>query len=381
MALPTTQPKPSILPFEMQGVCSITGRRGIGKSYLASQADLPQNIAYFDFENKGRGIDSQMHFGLYRALTQEVSGDPIALYNTTMQAVASLPNDMFTVLVLDNISPLELALRAEAKRGADNYGERYGLQPSNIRAGRFGGSSSVANFMIGDLCAHLHSKGIRLIVPIAHISARWSAGGQIPNKYNIKGADRWQELSILTLILIQGSQPPIPDALVQKEQLGSISINANPTPDQLTAMMRGEAGHTVSRRLPFKIPQCTFQKIRWYLSNPIDLNNLKENEKPTLAESDPFTEELNKEQFTYARDMAAAAARDEEKAAQEEQQAQVMANLATQNAAMALEGDVRAILQSNPTADAPFVWNQLKATKPDVMMGQVAAALIKIRVS
>jgi len=127
----------------------------------------------------------------------------------------------------------------------------------------------------------------------------------------VKGADRWQELSILTLILIPGISPPIPDALVQKEQLGIIGINASPTPEEIDAMQRGEAGHTVSRRLPPKIPECTFQKIRWYLHNPANFNKLAKNERPTIEESDPFDVRLNKEQFAFVRDAVALQERQE----------------------------------------------------------------------
>jgi hypothetical protein len=287
----------------MVGVMFCSGGRGFGKSFLASQADLPDNIAFLDFESKGAGINTQLNFGMYKALTQESGGDPMRLHAETFSAVANLEKDRYTVVVFDNVSPMEIAFNAYASANADNLAEMYGLNAKNVKAGRFGGTRSIVNFMISDMCAGLHHKGVKLIVATSHIKARWSPGGPIPNKYNVKGADRWQELSILTLLLIPGDKPPVPSAIVQKEQLGIIGIAPDPTPAQIEAMRKGETGHTINRRLPPKISECTFQKIRWYLANPANFDNLKPEEVPSFEESDPFQASLNKEQFQLVKDM------------------------------------------------------------------------------
>lgn len=297
----------TILPPEVHGVMFITGYRGQGKSFLAAQADLPQNIHFFDFENKGEGIDAQLDFKSYVALTQQAQ-EPLQLWRATDEAIDKLEGG--TVLVIDNVSPLELAMNAEASFNAEDYAMRYGLNLKNIKAGRFGGTKSIVNFMIGDLCSRVHAKGIRLIIVTSHIKPRWGSAGVIPNKYSPKGADRWQDLSILSLILIPG-KPPVPNALVQKEQLGIISVPTNPTPQQIEAMMRGETGHEIRRRLPYKLSPCTFQKIRQYLVNPVNFDKLEDRERPTFEESDPFAEKLTKEQFDYITHSAAIVAREE----------------------------------------------------------------------
>jgi hypothetical protein len=310
----------------MTGAMFISGYRGFGKSFLASQADLPDNIAFFDFESKGAGIDSQLNFGMYKALTQETEGEPMRLHAETFSTIAGIEPNRFTVAVFDNISPMEIAFNAYAATNAENLARLYGLNPKNVKANRFGGTRAIVNSMISDMCAGLHSKGIRLIIATSHIKPRWSTGGPIPNKFNVKGADRWQELSILTLLLIPGNKPPVPSALVQKEQLGIISIPDNPTPEQILAMQRGELGHSISRRLPPKISECTFQKIRWYLNNPADFDNLEAEEMPSFEESDPFAATLNKEQFNLVKDMTSLAEREEreaEEALQAMEQAQI----------------------------------------------------------
>lgn len=296
---------PSILPPEMCGVMFISGYRGIGKSFLASQADLPQNIVFFDFEEKGKGIDSNLKFGLYRALTAEATpsgrrkADPIRLHDITMAAFDSLAQDQFTVAILDNVSPFELALQAAAYRDIDHYCRAFGLVKKNVLAGRFGGVKSVVNYLISEICHSLFSKGITLVIATSHISARWGPAGPIPNKYNTKGANRWQDLSILTLILTPGDTIPIPAGIVQKEALGLISIDREPTPEEIELMLQGKMGHTCKRRLPLRISKCTFQEIRRYLHEPADLTNPEAGEVPTREESDPFDKKLSREQIDY----------------------------------------------------------------------------------
>jgi len=289
----------SILPPELAGTMFVTGYRGIGKSFLAAQADLPSNIAFFDFESKGAGIDSQLHFGLYRALNQETS-NPLEMYDLVFKLFSELEQDRYTVVILDNIAPLELAIGAEVSRNAKVYAEHSGMDASKIKRNVYGQGHACVNFLIDVLCALLHSRGIKLIIATSHIKRRWEGGQPLPNKYRIKGHDAWQNLSILTLILVPGSNPPVPAALVQKEQLGTITLDEQSlSATQITAMLKGDAGHTVARRLPRRIPDCTFQKIRWYLSNPADLGNPQDGEEPTFEERDPFDKGLSNEQLAF----------------------------------------------------------------------------------
>ncbi len=99
----------SILPKEMKGVMFISGYQGKGKSYLASQADFPQNIAFFDFEDKGEGIHNQLNFGWYKAISQE-KNTPLGRAELLSKSIGELEQEKYTVAILDNISPLENAL-------------------------------------------------------------------------------------------------------------------------------------------------------------------------------------------------------------------------------------------------------------------------------
>lgn len=296
----------SILPPEfVSTLMTVTGKRGIGKTMLASQADFPQNITMHDFEEKGESIAEQLQFNSYFPLVRMAKGDPIELFNQFDYHARHIPNGT-TVLILDNISPLEVAFKAHIVDNAKHYAKRYGLNAGNIVSGRFGGASAAANFMISEYCAAIYEQGVRLIIQIAHIGNFWSAGGIVPNKSTIKGLDRWQQLSSLSLVLVpgrQGEKPAVPAALVMKEQLGKISIDDIPD-DQLESYIRGEMGHEIIRRLPQRIPECTFQKIRWYLYNPANVENPAEGEIPTAEEIQPFQTKLSKEQFEIVHALA-----------------------------------------------------------------------------
>ena len=310
----------TILPPEMSGVMYITGYRGQGKSFLAASSDLPQNIAWFDFENKGEGIDAGIgKFGAYYPLTQMATlngsrANPLRRFDITMDKIDRLEQDKYMVAVLDNISPFELAIDAEAIRNVDRYCSAFGLNKKNVLAGRYGGTKSVMNYYIGEVCNTLHAKGVQLVIATAHVKPAWQGGVQLINKFNMKGGDRWQELSILTLILVPGDDPPVPSAIVQKEQLGLISINRDPTEEELESMKSGETGHNIIRRLPYRMPVATFQKIRWYLRNPANLENPADGEAIDLDESNPFDEKLSKEQIAFVYNRAKVEAEAEEAA-------------------------------------------------------------------
>jgi hypothetical protein len=281
----------SILPPEFRGVTFITGRRGVGKSFLAAQADIPDNVVYFDFEAKAEGLHNQLHFGAYYPVTEMAVGRGVAgTWDVMLDLISKLPLNRYTVAVIDNVSPLELAMKAEATRNAKLYAKEFSLQEGNITAGRYGGASSVVNFLVTDkICAPLHAKGIQLIVVTAHVKPPWANGVPISNKWNSLGATRWQELSILSLVLVAGEHAPVPAALVQKEQLGSITFDAE----------QGE--FVIQRRLPLRIPRCTFAEVKRYIREPANLANPAVGEKPSDDEYYQFSEELSKEQLSIMR--------------------------------------------------------------------------------
>ena len=262
----------------------------------AATADLSENVCFIDGEQKGSGIDSQLHFGKYISLLSEAANQygptfkPIDLYQTLDKTLRAIPQNKFTVCVLDNIAPIEEALLAEVKREP----RAYGIDPAKAISGAFGGAWPGVNNLVSGYCNALYAKGIRLIIATAHIKAVWASGGQVPNKFKPKGVERWQELSILSLVLIPGDYSPVPSALVMKEQLGQLTYNA--TSDEFE----------IRRRLPQRLPKATFAEIRRYLREPADLSSPLKGEVPTDEEIDPFNDKFSKDQLAYMRAAAEA---------------------------------------------------------------------------
>ena len=295
--------RPSILPPQFRGLMYISGQRGVGKSFLAAQAENPALMAFWDFEEKGSGIDAQLHFGQYRAPLREVaerSGPKfplIELANWVEEAVQDLGEGGFTTLVIDNISPLESALGEVVRKDP----ERFGVSRRNALTGAFGGVHPGVAYLESGLFAQIHSKGVQLIIVTAHLSDRWGPGGPIPNKYSPKGNSRLQMLSILSLLLVPGESWPPPAAIVLKEQLGAISFPQELTPEQIEAMRKGELAHVTRRCLPSRIPDCTFARIRWYLQHPADLQSPAPGEALIQEEYEPYSERLSREQIELIR--------------------------------------------------------------------------------
>lgn len=295
--------RPTLLPPELRGVGYFTGMRGVGKSMLAAQADRPDNVLFWDFEEKGAGIDAQLHFGRYVSMSGEASRrfgmevKPIDLMTIIREQIGLVEPARYTVAVIDNIEPLETAFYNEVKKHPLNYG----IAAGNANSGAFGGAWPGVNYLVSGLVNQLYSKGIRFIIVTAHLKNVWAATGPIPNKFKPKGVERWHELSILSLVLVTGENAPIPSGLVQKEQLASTKFNE-------------ETGEIeIVRRVPLRIPKCTFREIRRYLNEPADINKPKSGERPSDEEMSPYNDRFSKDQLNYLSSMAAAqaAGRDE----------------------------------------------------------------------
>ena len=294
----------TILPPDLSGVMRITGSLGVGKSWLAEQADIPQNLIVFNYDKQ---VKPHLPFGDYHNMLAEASRgnaecNPLDLFDHTMGIVSKIKKDAFTVAIIDNCSPFEVAVKAEAIRHIDRYCNVFGLNKKNVLAGRYGGANSIMNYWITEFTSALHSRGIQLIIVVSHIGNYWNQGVELPNKHTIKGGRKWDELSVLTLILMPGTQPPVPDAQVAKESLGEIEFPSKFTTEDLERMMRGESGHKMKGRLPKRIPQCTFQKIRWYLANPADIRNPADGEAIVEEEIKPFSKKLTNAQITFIHD-------------------------------------------------------------------------------
>lgn len=299
--MPVVHGRPSILPPSMYGgVMCISGYPGLGKTTLAIQADVPDSIAFFDFEDKGAGWHEQLGFGLYKAPVLETGGESSSeVWAHTRGAFESLEQDRYAVAILDNISVLEAAITADVAADPQRYSKRYGFSVLEIKKDSFGKARSCVNQSISALVAQLHQKGIKCIIAISHLGSFYKGGQEVPNKKRVRGRNKWQELSVLSLILVPGDHPPIPSAIVRKEQLGLISAPDLSDPEVMARVMNGQGGHTVQRRLPQRMPLCTFAHIRRYLSVPADMNVPEEGEDAVADEVRVFNDALSQAQLNF----------------------------------------------------------------------------------
>jgi hypothetical protein len=297
----------SILLPTLKGVMFVSGYRGTGKTFLAAHSELPQNIAFFDFdEGKGEGLHKQLEFGYYKPVEEN---QPLKRADMFLSEIEKLEQNKYTICVIDNILPLEKALQSVVYRDSKKYANIYGYIQADVMKDSFGKARGIVNDMTGDAIAKpLHAKGIKLIIVTSHIKSRYN----VPGKMDIQGRDRWQDLSILTLILLRAESYPIPSAIVQKEALGNINISQNL---DYEAIMRGDIpSHDISRRLPARLPKADWQSIRQYLYQGANLANPPEDEKLNLEESEPFSDKLSKEQVAYQLGILEKEKREEEEA-------------------------------------------------------------------
>jgi len=281
----------SILPPEMHGgVVKISGYRGRGKTSFAIGAERPALTLFMDYEHKGSGFHKQLNFGRYEDMVAGCSS-PAEVFDKTMNVIKSLEQDRYTHAIIDNGSPLELALTAGARRNLGNYCQEYGINYKNALAGRFGGVKPIVNFFIADkICNALFGKGVKLISVTHHIGARWASGGPIPNKKRVKGYDRWMELAILSVVIMnKGDFPPVPSAMVEKEQLSRMGFNEQ----------SGE--YEQVRCLPLRLSRCTYPAIKSYLASPSNLDDPAPGEALVPSEFNVFSERLDKEQIALMR--------------------------------------------------------------------------------
>jgi len=288
----------TILPAEMRGLVYLTGMRGVGKSFLASQADIPDNVLFWDFEEKGSGIDAQLHFGRYISVSALAANKfgmdfkPDQMWQVINEEINKVELGRYSVAVIDNLEPLENAMLNQVKK----YPMQYGISVSNANSGAFGGAWPGVNYLVSGFCNRLYSRGVRLIIVTAHLKSVWSATGPIPNKWKPKGVERWHELSILSLVLTTAENAPVPSGLVQKEQLASTTFNE-------------ESGEIeVVRRLPLRLPKATFAAIRGYLKEPANLANPAKGEIPSDEETLPYSDRFSKDQLAYLVESAKAQA-------------------------------------------------------------------------
>ena len=296
----TGEPRPSVIHDALRQMVFVTGFRGQGKTTFCLGMDNPANICMLDYESKGEGLARPLGVGGYFSVmddcAQTFGGDfrPIHVYQRTKQIVEAMPSGRFTTLVLDNASLLQDgALEMVKLRPSD-----FGIDPVKAQTGQYGGAWPGVKYVLRNLFSVARSKGVKVIAVTFQLTKAWGAQGPLLNKFKTTDVALWHEMSVLSLVLVNGrpEHMPAPSALVMKEQLGE--------------MVWDEAAQEtrVVRRLPFKLPRATMGEVYRYLREPVDFKALKPGEMPDSGEIDPFLPTFGKEQLRDLERLARAAA-------------------------------------------------------------------------
>lgn len=279
-------PRDSNLPeFLRKSLFYFSGVKGVGKSYLAASLDRPDNVICFDFESKGELAHAQLGYGKYVDMVALVSErkrtfkhKPQDMFEVLETEILSVPKNRYTVMILDNIDPLQQAVHAEVVGKAISYG----LNPAKAQAGSFGEDWRGTNNLVSNICQLAYSRGIRVIVVISHVGHPWTASGPDLRKWNVKGVETFNRLSCLSLILVPGDtklggKMDVPAAIVKKESLAFAKYD-----DELKDTI-------IRRRIPYRFPRATGKAIRDYCGT--DESKWFDSENPRLGEM-PVEDEL-----------------------------------------------------------------------------------------
>jgi hypothetical protein len=279
----------TVMPPEMRHLVVLASFYGWGKTTFALGADVPANILMLDYEGKGEMIAEQLGVDNYFPVAQECSQalgtdySQVHLYRRTKAILEAVPPGRFTTLVLDGLTILQGGIVEQVELNP----EGYGLKSKNVETGSFGGPYPGVNYIIRQLIDKAREKQIKLIVVTTEIKAKWGKEGPILNKFEKKGTSVIDQMSVLTLILMQPGYPEFggaPMALVLKEQLAKYEwVNGK---------------QVVKKRIPPKLPCATFSEVYHYLQEPCNYSNLTERERPTKDEMEPFKPIISSDQLS-----------------------------------------------------------------------------------
>src|SRR5262249_2532004 len=152
-------------------------------------------------------------------------------------------------------------------------------------------------FILKSLFNLARAKGIKVIVVTFQPTGAWKDWRPLFNKFKTTDVAIWHELSILSLVLVDGMKEhfPAPSALVMKEQLAKLMWDP-----QVGAMQ-------VRRRLPLKLPLASMSAVYQYLIKPASFLEPGSGEVPEPGEVDQWSVTFSKDQLRQLEKLAEAA--------------------------------------------------------------------------
>lgn len=283
----------SILHPRLGGMIYITGLHGVGKTTLATTCEAPGLTGILDLDLKFQEVAEEVGYvwyeGPYAVPKDPLGYDVAGLADWFSETIRKVPEGL-TTLVIDNATEIEAALGSIVLKDPT----RYGVNPSNAAAGRYGGVNPGIGKLWGSVLQFLKNKGVRLVVVTAHMSQPWVDGKPVPNKFRGKGNKVLQQYSNLSLVLVKGDTPPVPSGIVLKEQLARHTFNAE------------TAEYRITRTIPLRLPQATWISIRHYLDNPPSFTSPEPGEIPSKDELYTYSEFMSKEHLEFIKSVVSA---------------------------------------------------------------------------
>lgn len=279
----TGHKQPSRIHSRFKGMALSAGFFGTGKTLFWLAAEHPENMCFIDLEMKGRNHAEAYGIENYFSPPEEAAaivGDeykPIHLFQRVSQILASLPQERFTLVLLDGVKILQEGLAAEVERSPQSYG----VKPANAERGKYGGVYPGVGVIFTKYYAMCRAKGVQVLALTSELKSKWGNEGPILNKFEIAGVSALNKYSILSVLTVPGPAENlgVPSGLVLKESLAKI-----------------ENGKII-RCLPVKLPKATMEEVYKYMDNPCDWASPKQGEVPTPEEMEPYSSFVGKEQM------------------------------------------------------------------------------------
>jgi hypothetical protein len=245
----------------------VTGEYQSGKTLFGLLID-PTRTVHYDFEKSGVCYKSLgfLHVDFPAVMLQKFPQGryrPLDVFVAWREHLRSLDKGRIRVMVLDDISSIELGLVEYVRKNPAEFG--YSTQQfAKSEAMMWGAAKNCWK-------QTLLTAGIECCVMVAHTRQVFANGVPVKGQREAKGLDTIMELSTLYLKLDrspdqQGRVPESPVGVCLKNRL-SVFVQ-----DEATGEM------TPHPALPPRIVGCTPAKIRWWIEHPKDYSKLSKDE-------------------------------------------------------------------------------------------------------
>lgn len=302
-------------------VITVTGARGVGKSWFITMYTLPEDLSYVFYHDSERSgnktvqdLESQgVAFGYYGDLESRFSlpsdedlmsrlsrgelpwmdsGQKNAMeqyYQHILEDIdKNLTKGNFKVYALDTLEKFESGMVAHV----ENHIKDFGF--SSIReANRYAKKWNACVYPLYEqLIAAIFARGVETILLGSHLKNVWMDGKPVVGKVAPSGKPLLYRLSSLMIWLVNDFDniSRAPAGLVLKERTGKLKVV--------------EGRWKPQSFLPPRIPLCNWwgqgeekDSIEWYLKNGADFGNLTDKEQMTESERQMISELLSDEQM------------------------------------------------------------------------------------